>query len=53
MSISSSNYGASQHSRLDALHAQRKRNARMGWVLGSVAGVFFVGFMVRMVWLGV
>ena len=31
---------------------QRKRNARLGLILGSVALVFFVGFIVRMVLLG-
>lgn len=27
---------------------QRKRNVRLGLILGSVAVVFFVGFIVRM-----
>ena len=27
---------------------QRKRNVRLGLILGSVALVFFVGFIVRM-----
>ncbi|MFV0680764.1 cytochrome oxidase small assembly protein [Ottowia sp.] len=31
---------------------QRKRNVRLGLILASVALVFFVGFMVRMVLLG-
>jgi flagellar biogenesis protein FliO len=31
---------------------QRKANARLGWVLASVALVFAVGFMVKMIWLG-
>ena len=31
---------------------QRKRNVRLGLILGSVAVVFFVGFIVRMVVLG-
>ncbi len=31
---------------------QEKSNRRLGWILGSVALVFFVGFMVRMVLLG-
>ena len=52
MSLSSSDYGASQHSRTEAWHAQRRRNNRMGWVLGSVALAFFAGFVVRMVWMG-
>ena len=28
---------------------QRKRNVRLGLILGSIALVFFVGFIVRMV----
>ena len=31
---------------------QRKRNVRLGLILGSVALVFFIGFIVRMVVLG-
>ena len=31
---------------------QRKRNVRLGLILGTVAIVFFVGFIVRMVVLG-
>ncbi len=31
---------------------QRKRNVRLGLILGTVAIVFFVGFIVRMVLLG-
>lgn len=31
---------------------QRKRNLRLGLILGSVAVVFFIGFIVRMVLLG-
>lgn len=31
---------------------QKKRNARLGLILGSIAVVFFVGFIVRMVVLG-
>lgn len=31
---------------------QRKANVRLGLILGTVALVFFVGFMVRMVVLG-
>ena len=32
-----------------ATEKQRKRNVRLGLILGSVAVVFFVGFIVRMV----
>ena len=46
-------YGASHHDRTAAWHEQRRRNARMGWVLGSIAVAFFAGFVVRMVWVGV
>ena len=31
---------------------QRKRNVRLGLILGSVALVFFIGFIARMVLLG-
>ena len=31
---------------------QKKANTRMGWILASIAALFFVGFMVRMVLLG-
>ena len=31
---------------------QRKRNVRVGLILGSVALVFFIGFIVRMLVLG-
>jgi hypothetical protein len=31
---------------------QRKRNVRLGLILGSVALVFFIGFITRMVLLG-
>ena len=31
---------------------QRQRNARLGWILASVALVFFVGFVVKIAWLG-
>ena len=31
---------------------QRKRNVRLGLILGTVAIVFFVGFIARMVLLG-
>ena len=31
---------------------QRKRNVRLGLILGSVALVFFIGFIVRMLVLG-
>ena len=32
--------------------AQRKANRRLAWVLASVAIVFFLGFMTKMVLLG-
>lgn len=31
---------------------QRKRNVRLGLILGSVALVFFIGFIVRILVLG-
>ncbi len=31
---------------------QKKGNARLGWVLASVAVVFFIGFMAKQVLLG-
>jgi hypothetical protein len=31
---------------------QKKSNRRLGLILASVAIVFFIGFMVRMIWLG-
>jgi hypothetical protein len=31
---------------------QKKNNRRMGLTLASIALVFFVGFIVRMVWTG-
>lgn len=31
---------------------QDKNNRRLGWILGSVALVFFLGFIARMVWFG-
>lgn len=31
---------------------QKKNNLRMGLILASVAAVFFIGFMVKMVLLG-
>ncbi len=31
---------------------QKKRNTRLGLILGSIALAFFVGFFVRMVLLG-
>ena len=30
---------------------QRKRNLRLGLTLASIALVFFVGFVVKMIWL--
>jgi len=32
--------------------AQRKANVKLALILASVALVFFVGFVVKMVWLG-
>ncbi|PXW95763.1 hypothetical protein C7444_10821 [Sphaerotilus hippei] len=31
---------------------QRRTNLRLGLILASVALTFFVGFMVKMIWLG-
>jgi len=31
---------------------QRKSNRRMGLTLASIAVIFFVGFIVRMIWFG-
>jgi hypothetical protein len=31
---------------------QKKANLRMGLILASIAAVFFVGFMAKMIWLG-
>ena len=31
---------------------QKKNNRRMGLTLASIAVLFFIGFIVRMVWLG-
>jgi hypothetical protein len=31
---------------------QKKSNRRMGLTLASIALLFFVGFIVRMVWIG-
>lgn len=31
---------------------QKKSNLRLGLILASIAGVFFVGFMVKMIFLG-
>lgn len=31
---------------------QKRNNRRMGLTLASIAVLFFVGFIVRMVWLG-
>jgi hypothetical protein len=33
-------------------HAQRKANVKLALILASVALVFFMGFVVKMVWLG-
>ncbi|MGJ7523619.1 cytochrome oxidase small assembly protein [Variovorax sp. LT1P1] len=32
---------------------QKKANRRMGLTLASIAVLFFIGFFVRMVWIGV
>ena len=31
---------------------QKRNNRRMGLTLASIAVLFFIGFIVRMVWLG-
>ncbi len=31
---------------------QKRNNRRMGLTLASIAVLFFVGFIIRMVWLG-
>ncbi|WP_235505100.1 cytochrome oxidase small assembly protein [Variovorax sp. Root318D1] len=31
---------------------QRKNNRRMGLTLASIAVLFFLGFLVRMIWFG-
>jgi hypothetical protein len=31
---------------------QKKHNRRMGLTLASIAVLFFIGFIVRMVWIG-
>jgi len=31
---------------------QRKANARLGWILATVALAFGVGFVVKIIWLG-
>ena len=31
---------------------QKRNNRRMGLTLGSIAVLFFIGFIVRMVWFG-
>jgi len=31
---------------------QRKANARLGWILASMALVFAAGFVVKIIWLG-
>ncbi len=30
---------------------QRKRNARLGWILAAVAVALYVGFFLRRIWL--
>ena len=32
---------------------QKKANLRMGLTLASIAVLFFIGFFVRMVWIGI
>ena len=34
-----------------ATQEQKKANARLGWILLSIAVAFFIGFMVKMTWL--
>ena len=31
---------------------QRKANVRLGLILASVAAVFFIGFMAKIIWMG-
>jgi hypothetical protein len=31
---------------------QKRNNRRMGLTLASIALIFFIGFMVRMIWFG-
>jgi hypothetical protein len=31
---------------------QQRRNARLGWILASIALLFALGFVARMVWFG-
>ena len=31
---------------------QKRNNRRMGLTLASIALIFFIGFIIRMVWLG-
>ena len=38
--------------RTEAWQLQRQRNARMAWVLGSIAITFFIGFVAKMALLG-
>jgi len=33
-------------------HDQKKANLRMGLILASIAAVFFIGFMAKMILLG-
>lgn len=42
----------SMPSRTEGWELQRQRNARTGWILASVAAVFFAGFMAKMLLLG-
>ncbi|MGN1057361.1 MAG: cytochrome oxidase small assembly protein [Comamonas sp.] len=38
--------------RTEAWQLQRHRNTRMAWILASIALAFFLGFLVKMTWLG-
>ena len=42
----------SMPSRTESWQLQRQRNARMAWILGSIAVAFFAGFVAKMVLLG-
>ena len=42
----------SMPSRTEVWQLQRKRNTRLALVLASIAGVFFAGFMLKMLLLG-
>lgn len=42
----------SMPSRTETWQLQRQRNARMAWILASIAATFFIGFVAKMAWLG-